>query len=502
MPKLRIVSVNDVYALENLPRLKNLIAHHRSLSSAGSNEAFIAVLAGDFLAPSLLSSLDAGRGMVDCLNAVGLTHIILGNHEDDLPAEELRARLTELTVTCLGTNIHGGLGDLPRRDVVHVADRLDVGLVGVVMVDSGVYRGKPFGGADLSDANRAATEEATAIIREGVAKHVVAITHQSIASDRLLAAVRREDRPSEPLMTVIVGGHEHTPMLVHADDVWIVKAGSEAAQAVITELVWDQDIDARPMVTTRLEPVGGYPEDAALRTRVDRHMAAVRELSSATLLYVQGAPLSSVGTRSMQTSIGTLICSRLRDALDADACLFNGGGIRAQRVYPKRVTYGDVEAEVPFDNEVVVVKMKGSVIREAVQVSRAKAPAEWGAFLQVDDRMIVEPKTNLVLTVNGSPIDPEREYDVAIVRELLLGLDGVEPLTRWAKENPSRVPPAGCGREPKMVLVQAFALAIWRELGGFDAVDTNKDDRVTATEIAAAVVRAHPPRRPLTFSPT
>jgi len=198
----------------------------------------------------------------------------------------------------------------------------------------------------------------------------------------------------------------------------------------------------------------------------------------------------------MQTSIGSLICSRLRDALDADACLFNGGGIRAQRVYPERLTYGDIEAEVPFDNEVVVAKMKGEVIREAVQISRSKAPAESGAFLQVDDRMVVDAKTNLVLTVNGRTIDPDRDYNVAVVRELLLGLDGVEPLVRWAKENPALVPPAGCGREPKMVLVQAFALSIWRELGGFDALDTNRDDRVTATEVAAAVVRAHPSQAP------
>ena len=104
-------------------------------------------------------------------------------------------------------------------------------------------------------------------------------------------------------------------------------------------------------------------------------MVAVRELASATLFYVgPGEQLSSKGTRTKQTTLGTLICSRLRDCLGAEACLFNGGGIRAARDYPERFTYGDVEAEVPFDNEVVVVSMPGRVIRDAVAASRSKAP--------------------------------------------------------------------------------------------------------------------------------
>jgi 2',3'-cyclic-nucleotide 2'-phosphodiesterase (5'-nucleotidase family) len=490
MPRLRIISVNDVYSLENLPRLRSLVRHYAELEP---RVTLVVALAGDFLAPSLLSSIDGGRGMVDCLNAVGVTHVILGNHEDDLPEDELWARLRELAAVCLGTNVRSRAGaDLPRHDVIDVTDRISVGLVGVVMADAAVYRGKPFGGVDLARANDAAMEECALLARAGCST-IVALTHQSIADDRALARVQRE-----PPLSAIIGGHEHIPLLEEIEGTWIVKAGSEAAHAVVTEIAWpNAEAPASWTVTTRLEDVAPYPEDPAVRARVDRHMAAVRELSRATLLYLQpGAPLSSVGTRSRQTSVGTLICSRLRDALAAEVCLFNGGGIRAAREYSERLTYGDVEAEVPFDNEVVVVKMKGRVVRDAIAASRANAPAESGAFLQVDDRVQVLGPLHTVVSIDGSPLDLEREYDVAIVRELLLGLDHVEPLVRWAAENPTLVPPPGSGREPKVVLVQAFAVAIWRELGGFDAIDTDRDDRVTSAEIAAAVTRAHPSQAP------
>jgi 5'-nucleotidase len=49
-------------------------------------DATIVLRAGDFLAPSLLSSLDHGVGMMDCLQAAGITHVCLGNHETDVGA--------------------------------------------------------------------------------------------------------------------------------------------------------------------------------------------------------------------------------------------------------------------------------------------------------------------------------------------------------------------------------------------------------------------------------
>jgi hypothetical protein len=75
------------------------------------------------------------------------------------------------------------------------------------------------------------------------------------------------------------------------------------------------------------------------------------------------------------------------------------------------------------------------------------------------------------------------------VRELLFGLDHIEPLVRWARTNPSAVPPAGSGREGKQVLVEAFSIALWRAMGGFDAVDTNHDDVVTEAEVFTAGAR-------------
>jgi hypothetical protein len=245
-----------------------------------------------------------------------------------------------------------------------------------------------------------------------------------------------------------------------------------------------------PAVRVHLEDVVGYPEDSALRARIDGHMRAVHALEAATLLHLgPGEMLSSVGTRARQTTLGALFCVRLRDALGAEGCIMNGGSIRGGRTYEARFTYGDLEAEVPFDNEIVVVALPGRVLREAITASRARAPADSGGFLQVDDGLVVTQPGDILVSVAGRPLDDAADYRIALVRNLFEGLDHIEPLVRFARESPARIPPAGSGREVKVVLVDAFSRALWDQFGAFDAIDENHDGTIDAREIADAVAR-------------
>lgn len=491
-PWLRIVSVNDVYILDNLPRLATLIARAKE-----GPDTTLVVLAGDFVAPSLLSSLDSGRGMVDCMNAVGVTHVVLGNHEDDIDIAELHARIAELDGICLGTNVRGFTPELPVRDVVAVRGptrELRVGLVGVVMDDPTAYRRVPFGARQLLPPNDAALAEAARLVDDGAAV-VVAITHQSMSADRALAA-------AEGRIPVVLGGHEHTVTIENvapdgptgAHGPWIVKAGSDAVHAAIIDLTWEDGANAttrddRPTVHVKLDDTAAYEEDGAVRRRVDEHMAKVAALETSILAKLgAGVELSSIGTRARQTTMGTFVCSTLRDALGADGCLFNGGGIRGARVHREHLTYGDLKTEVPFDNEVVVVPLPGQVIADAIAVTRSRAPVEYGGFLQVDDRMSVGDD-HVLRAIAGAPLDPARIYRIAIVRDLFGGLDRIEPLRTFAERFPEKICPSGCGREAKLVLVDRLAIDLWKTLGHFDTIDEDHDGSVTPSEVVHAIER-------------
>lgn len=503
-PTLRLVCVNDVYSLEHMPSLHSLVRHHATTDPA---DQFIVTMAGDFIAPSMLSSLDKGRGMIDAMNSVGITHASFGNHEDDVPVEELRSRIREFHGVWLNSNITHFEPPMPAFQILHVTApggrSVRVGLLGVVMAGGSEYRRPPFGGAPMEPANQAALRIATYLLQHHACDCVLPMTHQDIDDDRLLAATPLP--AGLPPFPLIIGGHEHRVYHELVDQTWIVKSGSDAVQATIVDLTWpaEKPTDGPdvPTVRLRLERTSDYREDSALRTRVNARMMAVRELEAATLLRLPPQTiLSSVGTRVHQTSLSTLLSSRIRDAVDAEGCLMNGGGIRANREYRERFTYGDLKAELPFDNEVVVATLPGRVLRDAIAYTRAKSPQESGAYLHVDDHMVVDEPSHNLVTVAGAPIDLDRGYRIALVRNLLTGMDHIEPLVRYAQDQPSCIPPEGSGREVKVILVDAFAKDLWHQLGSFEWLDADRDGTVSASELAAAVSRVtDAPASPITI---
>jgi 2',3'-cyclic-nucleotide 2'-phosphodiesterase (5'-nucleotidase family) len=74
--------------LTNLPKLQTFLS---KLSPVPS----VVLLAGDFLSPSTLSSMDGGRGMVSTMRAAGITHFCLGNLKADLQLPVLKERLQD-----------------------------------------------------------------------------------------------------------------------------------------------------------------------------------------------------------------------------------------------------------------------------------------------------------------------------------------------------------------------------------------------------------------------
>lgn len=318
---------------------------------------------------------------------------------------------------------------------------------------------------------------------------MIPLTHQDLQDDRVLAQTK-----IDPPFPVIIGGHEHKIYLEHYGKTWLVKAGCDAAHAVILDLEWPAQKPSKgadlPIVKMTLDDVARYPEDPDLRALVNRRMLAVKELEAATLLpLAENVVLSSIGSRLHQTSVGTLLCSRIRDALSAEGCLLNGGGVRGNREYRGAFTYGNLKAELPFDNEVVVVELSGSALQEAIVFSRSQAPVESGGYLQVDDRIEASEDQKRIISVAGQPFDPDRLYKIAIMRNLMIGMDHIDPLVDYAKNHPTRLPPEGSGRDIKVVLVDAFSVSLWQQLGQFAGIDSDGDGSVSASELAHAVSR-------------
>jgi 2',3'-cyclic-nucleotide 2'-phosphodiesterase (5'-nucleotidase family) len=201
---LRIVQVNDVYELYNFPSLKTLIEEKKQ----GPDKTLV-ILAGDFLGPSLLSSLDKGRGMVDCLNQCGFTHVCFGNHETDVPCEAIAQRILQSRFVWVNTNMRELDEkidiDTSPHDIVTITHGdccKRVGLLGLLTEDPGLYRPGSFGGAKI-EAVMEATESYLIKAMEPLNLDLILpMTHQRIPEDRAFAKKFTGDT-----FPVILGGH-------------------------------------------------------------------------------------------------------------------------------------------------------------------------------------------------------------------------------------------------------------------------------------------------------
>jgi 2',3'-cyclic-nucleotide 2'-phosphodiesterase (5'-nucleotidase family) len=185
--RARIFHVNDVYVLDNLPALRACV---REESSGIPRRNVMVDLAGDFLGPSLLSSLDHGASMIDVLNRVPVNVVCFGNHEADVPYAAMRRRCDEFKGTWLNSN----MPSFEHPNVVaHAEWKLDgnpnrsVALIGLNVgggVDASLYREGAIGGhaakiVPVMDAVDAAVAAARAAFPD--ADCVVPLTHQARA---------------------------------------------------------------------------------------------------------------------------------------------------------------------------------------------------------------------------------------------------------------------------------------------------------------------------------
>jgi 5'-nucleotidase len=425
---LTILQVNDVYALEpvdggrsgGLARLATLVREERR-----RNPATLFLLAGDLISPSVMSTVLRGEQMITAFNAVGLDLATFGNHEFDFGPDVLATRVRESKFAWVSSNVVDAAGRPfggARTDSLVELGGLKVGVFGLTLAET----------AHLSSAGTAvrfldpfvAGREAAARLRQAGAHVVVGLTHMEMAQDRELA--RRVD------VDVIVGGHEHEPLVAEERKTLITKAGSDARYLLridlwltregrLVERSWmfrhvSARVEADPSVA---ELVRGYTAKLA------REMAVVVGRTTVPL------DARSARVRTEETNVGNFIADAARRAVDAQVALVNGGGIRGDRVIPAGpLTRGDVIGLLPFANTLVKLQVTGRVLREAIEHGLSQTDRVAGGYLQVSGaRLAWDPRRPagrriVRIDVDGRALDDGGRYVVAVPSYLFGGGDG------------------------------------------------------------------------------
>ena len=430
-PEVRItlLQLNDVYTLEpvdegrrgGFARLATLIERIRR-----DNPATLLALAGDTISPAVASMLLRGEQMIAGLNAIGLDLATFGNHEFDFGPAVLAERMRESAFTWVSSNVLDRRTGRPfggaRTDVFLTLAGVRIGVFGLTTPET-VATSSPGPEVEIREPI-AVARAVTADLRRRGARLIVGVTHQEMADDRALAAQADVD--------VILGGHEHEPLVAEEGKTLVTKAGSDARYLVQVDLWIGSDGRLRERSWTFHEVSARIPPDPRVEEVVRAYAARLgRELDvivgqTAVALEARRAPL-----RTAETNLGNLVADAMRARLKTDVALMNGGGIRSDRIVPPGpLTRRDVVAFLPFGNVAVALELTGRELREALEHGVARWEREAGAFLQVSGLALSfdpsRPAGQRVVSVDvgGTPLEPERRYTAAVADYIARGGDG------------------------------------------------------------------------------
>jgi 5'-nucleotidase len=436
-PEVRItlLQVNDVYTLEpvddgrrgGFARLATLIRRIRR-----ENPATLFALAGDVLSPSVASTVLRGEQMIGGLNMLGLDLATFGNHEFDFGPAVLLGRMGESAFTWISANVLDRRSGRPfggaQSDVFLTLGGVRIGVYGLTTPQTTAMSSP---GPDVEIRDPIAVARAlTADLRGRGAQLIVAVTHQEMTEDRALAAAPGVE------LDVILGGHEHEPLVAEEGRTLITKAGADARYLVQVDLWVGSDGKLRERSWTFHEVSARIPPDPLTETYVRGYTERLnREL--AVVVGQTAVPLEGrrERLRTEETNLGDFIADAMRARARTDVALINGGGIRSDRVIPSGpLTRRDLAAMSPFGNVVMTLELTGTTLREVLEQALPQREREGGGFLQVSGLTVTYDPAKpagqrvVAMTVGGAPLDPARRYTAAVIDYIAAGKDGLTAL--------------------------------------------------------------------------
>ncbi len=440
--RITLLQINDVYEIAPLEggasggmaRVQTL---HKKLRNENPNTFLLH--AGDFLNPSLLGTMTyngekiRGKQMVEIMNAMGFDLVTFGNHEFDLNEKDLQKRLDESNFDWVSANvlhrkdsITGKFYKIRKHIKTFIPDTYILRAkdqngktrvkIGVVSVTLPVNKKDYVSYTDIYESAQQAYDKL-----KNQTDFVIALTHLTKEQDKEL--LRRI-----PDIKLVIGGHEHTNMLIPVGNSSIAKADANARTAYVHRITYHHR-SKKVDITSELIPIDSTIEadnkvDALVQkwqTVLDEKLHTVTGDPGKVIYRTGDNPLEARENhiRYEQTDFGQLVARAMLHGTGADAAVVNSGSIRIDDRLQGAITPLDVFRALPYGGAVFVIDIPGHFLIEILDYGESRKGK--GAYLQRAG--ITYDGKHKQWLVGKKPIENEKTYSLAITDFLLTGYD-------------------------------------------------------------------------------
>lgn len=416
--ELNILTINDTHGYLETGDSNSISKIAAYMDSYDENALRISV--GDMFQGTGLSNLTKGKAMIEVMNAMNIDAMVIGNHEFDWGIDTILGYFDgneengEANFPLLAANVvDSDSKPLPNSSPYLITNKngLKVGLIGVIgenlasSISASCLNGYSF----LN--TRPVVEKYVKELREEEKCDIVILgTHCGTDDNYLYSGLD---------IDFIFNGHTHQFEIGSN----YIQAGCYAKGLGIVTLVRENN---KTIAKTKMNlTVAGIDETSSV---VDAIVEKYKESLDSTL--------NSKITKLSSYSVDGLMnysCEALKNYFNVDFAFMNTGGFRNKYGWKAgmSITYNDMITMFPFDNEIKLVTMKGSLIKKLDYNLKTNYIVGSGEYKSVNGNMYI----------GDVLIEDNKEYRVAAIeyifdKENLPFLSGtnIEYTTKYVRD--------------------------------------------------------------------
>ena len=448
----------------------------------------ISVDVGDHIQGGTLGSISDGSAIINIMNKVGFDVAILGNHEFDYGIEQLSKLEENITSKYISSNFCYRKN---KTSIFNPYKIIEKGGKKIAFI--GVLTPLTFSKTSLStfrDSNGDAIydfltdnngqelidrvqENVNKVRNEEGADYVILLTHigmelEQYTSDGLLSKIEKVD--------AVLDGHTHLIYNITTKDInnkdihisqtgtklqsigkLIIKSNGEISSEIIKVIPEPSDKTNATQLTRGGKTIwvnkdmnnfindiwAEYEDELSINYGYSEYDLKIRPDGTSDSHYIY--------CRYQECTVGNLVADSFKSVSNAEVAIVNGGGIR-NNLKKGYLTRGQIMEASPFFNNIVVKRVSGQCILDALEFGVSKHPNSAGSFPQVSGiRYNIDISLNSTVEtdsqgqflsvkgkrkvsnvkINGEDLDLNRIYNVSLNEFVANGGDGYFMFTKY-----------------------------------------------------------------------
>ena len=442
---IEILSFNDFHGnvLESgknigAAKLTGIIKEYQTKDEASDTYGVATVSGGDIYQGTAISNILAGAPVSEMLKEIGIVASAIGNHEYDWGSDKIKPWADEVGFKFVAANlIDEATGEVPEYVEPYVmitVDGINIAFIGIATPETLTStKAENVVGLKFLDIVETINKYSEVVRAEG-ADIVVALTHSPAIenSDGTITGEAAEIAENAADVDAVIAAHNHKFVdgFVQNNntgkDVPVVQAGYNGRGLSVITFTFDENeeilnVDANTRQFYAESTTNEFPVDENVAQSIAKYN---EELSPTLLTEVAELNFDLDHDRyAGVTPLGVTVAEAMRQAGGTQVAIANGGGIRAP-LTKGTLTLGDMYTILPFDNNVVTMKVTGAKLKELIQHGINPDGFGWGQYsgLTVWYDSETDEITSMRLS-DGTKVEDDEYYTLTSIDFLMTGGD-------------------------------------------------------------------------------